>query len=392
MTATTAAPAAPLTESIPAPPAPAPVALAREEQVYVASQWKLVWWKFRKHKLAVIGLWVTAFCYLVAAFADVVAPYPTDNQQARFTYAPPTKLHFREKDGTWRLWPFVYGVKSTVEGVALRRVFAEDETKKYDVQLFLQGAPYKLWGRFAMDRHLFGVKDKDGAVLLLGADRVGRDMFSRIVHGARISLTIGLVSVIASFVLGLFFGGISGFYGGLVDEVIQRLIDFLRSIPTLPLWLALAAALPRTWPPLWTYFGITIILSFLAWTGLARVVRGRFLSLREEDFVMAARLGGAGEARIIIEHLIPSMASHIIASLSLAIPGVILAETALSFLGLGLKPPIVSWGVLLQDAQNIRTVAQAPWQLLPGVAVVLVVLAMNFLGDGLRDAADPYSR
>jgi peptide/nickel transport system permease protein len=388
MTAT--APSIPaLPVAAPAPAAPAP---AGEERIYVASQWQLVWWKFRKHKLALIGLWVVGICYLIAAFAEIIAPYPTDQQQARYTYAPPTPLRFRDQDGAWRLRPFVYGLQSTVEPRALRRVFADDTTKRYEVHLFVQGAPYKLWNLIPMDRHLFGLTDKEGVILLIGADKVGRDLFSRLVHGARISLTIGLAGVMISFVLGLFFGGLSGFYGGVIDESIQRVIDSIRSIPTIPLWMALAAALPKNWPPLGVYFGITIVLSLIGWTGLARVVRGRFLSLREEDFVMAARLSGSSEPRIIVEHLIPSFASHIIASLTLSIPGVILAETTLSFLGLGLRPPIVSWGVLLQDAQNIRAVAQAPWQLLPGAAVMLVVLALNFLGDGLRDAADPYAR
>ncbi|MCE2490197.1 MAG: ABC transporter permease, partial [Anaerolineae bacterium] len=253
----------------------------------------------------------------------------------------------------------------------------------------------KLWGFFDTDIHLFGLgpdADPGASYFPLGSDRLGRDMFSRIVTGGRISLSIGLVSVFLSLILGIILGGISGYYGGQMDNVIQRIIEFIRSIPSIPLWMGLSAALPPEWPLEWRYFGITIILSAIGWTGLARQVRGRFLALRTEDFVLAARLGGASDRRIILRHMVPSFTSHLIASLTLSIPGIILAETALSFLGLGLKQPVISWGVLLQEAQNVRTVALAPWLLLPGLAVVISVLAFNFLGDGLRDAADPFSR
>jgi peptide/nickel transport system permease protein len=276
--------------------------------------------------------------------------------------------------------------------VALRRTFVIDPTIVYDVGFFVEGFPYRMLGFIETNIHLIGPVNPDDPMYLLGADRLGRDVFSRLIFGTRISMSIGLVGVLLSFVLGILLGGISGLYGGFADNLIQRIIEFLRSIPTIPLWLGLAAAMPVDWSPLHTYFGITVILSLIGWTGLARVVRGRFLTLRTEDFVMAAQLDGAGQQRIIWKYMVPSFTSHIIASLTLAIPGMILAETSLSFLGLGLRPPIVSWGVLLQEAQNIRAVATAPWLLSPGVAVVVTVLALNFLGDGLRDAADPYSR
>jgi peptide/nickel transport system permease protein len=255
-----------------------------------------------------------------------------------------------------------------------------------------KGWEYKLLGIIPMNRHIIGPVDGVGPMYLLGADALGRDLLSRISAGTRISMSIGLLGVAISLVLGILLGGISGYYGGAIDNIIQRLIEFLRSLPTIPLWMSLAAAMPVTWPPLYVYFGITIILSFIGWTGLARVVRGRFLALREEDFVLAAKLDGAAPTYLILRHMAPSFSSHIIASITLAIPAMILAETALSFLGVGLRPPIVSWGVLLQDAQNIRAVATAPWLLAPGIAVVIAVLSLNFLGDGLRDAADPYGR
>jgi peptide/nickel transport system permease protein len=298
-----------------------------------------------------------------------------------------------------RFQPHVNGYKVEIDQAALRRTFVVDEAQVIPIGFFIQGVPYKMWGLFETDIHFIGPVEYDQdperittPMYLLGADRLGRDLLSRIIYGTRISMSIGLVGVIISFVLGILLGGLSGYYSGTVDNIIQRTIEFLRSIPEIPLWLGLAAALPQTWGPLQIYFGITIILSLLGWTGLARVVRGRFLSLRTDDFVLAARLDGNSEMRIIWVHMVPSFMSHIIASLTLAIPGMILAETALSFLGLGLRPPVVSWGVLLQDAQNIRAVGTAPWLLWPGFAVVIAVLALNFLGDGMRDAADPYGR
>jgi peptide/nickel transport system permease protein len=364
-----------------------------DETISVASQWQLMWWKFRKHKLAMLGGIVTIMIYLVAIFAEFLAPFDPDRTSVQYTFGPPQQLHlFDTSSGSLQIQPFVFGYKSSIDPVALRRTFVIDESVKYPVQFFAKGFPYKLLGIFPTDIHLFGPVDPSAPMYLLGADRLGQDLLSRLIFGTRISMSIGLVGVFFSLTLGIILGGMSGYYGGTTDNLIQRLIELLRSIPTIPLWLGLAAAMPPTWPALWVYFGITIILSLIGWTGLARVVRGRFLSLREEDFVMAARLDGAPEMRIITRHMVPSFTSHIIASITLAIPGTILAETSLSFLGLGLRPPINSWGVLLQEAQNIRAVATAPWLLIPGLAVVVAVLALNFLGDGLRDAADPYQR
>lgn len=363
------------------------------KDVYVAPQWKLMYWKFRKHRMAVISVFVLALFYLVAIFCEFIAPYNPEAFSTRYTAAPPTPVHLFDEAGTFH-GPFVYGVKRDRDPETLRPMFVEDTSVIYPIGFFVRGAPYEMWGSFESDLHLFGIAaplDQQG-IFLLGADRLGRDMFSRIVYGARISLSIGLVGVFLSLILGIILGGISGYYGGIADNIIQRMIEFIRSVPSIPLWMALSAALPATWPVVRLYFGITVILSLIGWTGMARVVRGRFLALREEDFVLAARLQGASEMRIIMVHMVPSFLSYIIAALTLAIPGMILAETALSFLGLGLRPPAISWGVLLQEAQNLRSVALAPWVLLPGVAVVVSILAFNFLGDGLRDAADPYAR
>ena len=360
-------------------------------QVFVASQWQLMWWRFSKHKVALVSGIVVLLIYVVALVPEFLATYMPDEVNARYLYAPPQTLHLFRNDGGLHFAPYVYGYKSVIDAAAGRRTFAVDPTQVIPVRLFTRGEPYKLLGLIPMDRHLVGPAQPDQPVYLLGADRLGRDMLTRMLYGTRISMSIGLVGVALSLALGVLLGGISGYYGGVVDTGIQRVIEFLRSIPTIPLWMGLAAALPTNWPPLRIYFGITVILSLIGWTGLARVVRGRFLAMRTEEFVTAAQLDGASDLRIILRYMAPSFASHIIASTTLAIPAMILSETSLSFLGLGLQPPLVSWGTLLKEAQSVRSVLQAPWQLWPAAAVVVAVLALNFLGDGLRDAADPYS-
>jgi peptide/nickel transport system permease protein len=361
-------------------------------KAYVASQWQLIWWRFRRHRLALISAILLIFVYLVVLFAEFIAPYDPGDYIARYTYAPPQTLYlFDNSSGQLTFNPHVNDYKVEIDQEALRRTFVVDPETRIPLRFFVHSWSYKLFGLIETDIHLLGPANPRDRIYLLGADSLGRDLFSRMIYGTRVSMTIGLVGVAVSLVLGILLGGISGYYGGWIDNVIQRVIDFIRSLPTIPLWLGLAAAFPITWGPLQNYFAITVILSFIGWTALARVIRGRFLSLRTEDFVMAARLDGASQMRVIFEHMLPAFYSHIIASITLAIPGMILAETALSFLGLGLRPPVVSWGVLLQDAQNIRSVATAPWLLAPALGVVVAVLALNFLGDGLRDAADPYS-
>ncbi len=364
--------------------------LEKEEKIYVASQWKLMWWRFRRNKLAIAGLVVLIIFYIIAAFCEFFAPYDPYKYDVRYVLAPPQKIHFIDEHG-FHLIPFVYAYKMEIDPNTLRRIYTEDKSRKYPIKFFVRGHEYKLLGLFKTDIHLFGVEG-DGHIFLFGTDSLGRDVFSRVIYGTRISTTVGLVGIFLSFLFGIIIGGISGYYGGPFDIIIQRIIEILRSIPTLPLWMALSAAVPANWSPVKVYFAISIILSFIGWTGLAREVRSKFLSLREEDFVTAAKLAGASEGRIIFRHLLPSFLSHIIASLTLSIPGMIIGETSLSFLGLGIRPPAISWGVLIQDAQNFRTVALAPWLLLPVIFVILVVLSFNFVGDGLRDAADPYAR
>ena len=367
------------------------VEVQSETRVVVANQWQLIWWKFRKHRLAMIASVVTLLLYAVALFAEFIAPYSAQTYSASHTYVPPQSIHlFQQTDEGWRVYPHVYGYNVQVDPESYKRTYVVDETVSYPIGLFVRGEEYQLWGLFTLDVHLFGAAQFGDPVYLFGADRLGRDVLSRTVYGTRVSMSVGLVGVGLSLLLGVILGGISGYYGGAIDNLIQRIIEILRSLPTIPLWMGLSAAIPLTWPPLRVYFAITVLLSLIGWTTLAREVRGRFLSLKTEDFVIAARLDGVREMQIILRHMVPSMTSHIIASVTLAIPGMILAETALSFLGIGLRPPVVSWGVLLQEAQNVRSIATAPWLLFPGFAVVVSVLAMNFLGDGLRDAADPY--
>lgn len=357
------------------------------------TQFQLIWRTFKAHRLAIVSMYILLFLYFVAAFAEFLAPNDPHKVNARYTYAPPQELNLFDysEDNGWAFRPHVLGYDVKVDPVALRRTFVDNKTKKYYIHLLPESHSVKMWGVMPSKRHLFGVDGRREVMFLLGSDRLGRDLLSRMIYGARVTLSIGLAGVLISLVLGVLIGGVSGYYGGWVDNIIQRVIEFIRSIPPIPLWMGFAAALPRDWTSLQNYFAITLILSLIGWTELARVVRSRFLSLKTEDYVAAARLDGAGDFRIIWRHMMPAFSSHIIATATLAIPGMILAETSLSFLGLGLQTPIISWGVLLQEAQNLRVLADAPWLLLPGAAIVISILAMNFLGDGLRDAADPYS-
>ncbi|HRW08600.1 MAG TPA: ABC transporter permease [Caldilineaceae bacterium] len=363
-----------------------------ENRTVSAGQWRLIWRKFIKHRLALIGGVLTILIYLIAIFAEFLAPFTPDRYGADYTYAPPQPLHFFAATETGRVFaPYVYGYTIELNYEQGRRIFVPDPAVQIPVHFFVKGEPYKLLGFIESNIHLLGPENPDDPMFLIGADRLGRDILSRTIYGTRVSMTIGLVGVALSLFFGILLGGISGYFGGWIDNVIQRVIEFLQSIPSIPLWIGLAVAIPADVPPLRVYFLITVILSVLGWTGLARVVRGKFFALRTEDFVKAAKLDGCSTLRIIFRHMVPSFMSHIIAVVTLAIPGMILAETSLSFLGIGLRPPVVSWGVLLQEAQNIRSISTAPWLFLPGLAVVIAVLALNFLGDGLRDAADPYT-
>lgn len=363
--------------------------VAAEEKISVATQWQLMWWRFRKHRLGIISAVLIVAYYLVVVFAEFLAySEPTESEALRSLMAP-QPIHWFD-DGAWR--PHVYALVGKRDPATFKRVYQPDPERKIPVRFFVRGYEYKFLGLLSTDVHLLGLDEapaSDG-LYLLGTDQQGRDVWSRLMYGTRTSLTIGLLGVSISLLLGVLLGGLSGLYGGWPDTVIQRLIEILRSVPTIPLWMGLAAAVPNEWGVNEVYFAITLIISLIGWTELARVVRGRFLSLREEDFVLAAELAGASQLRIIFRHMVPSFLSHIIAATTLALPAMIISETALSFLGLGLRPPAISWGVLLQDAQNVQSLAISPWLLVAALPVIVIILAFNFLGDGLRDAADPY--
>ncbi len=390
-----------MTSFLPAPGEPLPhyvstapfdpysVEAMTDEQVRVnqASQLRLMWWKFRRHRLALVsGLFLAVF-YLTIVVSEFLAPYNLHTRNMDYIYAPPQAVHLFH-EGQF-VGPFVYGRTMTLDMETLKRNYADDVTDVQRLRFFCRGDSYRFWGLFDSNVHLV-CPANDGQAFFLGTDRLGRDVLSRIIYGARISLTIGLLGITVSFVLGIVIGGLAGYHGGVFDLVVQRVIEVLQSIPSIPLWLSLAAIMPATWSPILIYLAITIILGLLDWTGLARAVRSKLLALREEDYVLAAQLMGAKSSRIIGRHLVPGFMSHLIATATISIPGMILGETALSFLGLGLRPPITSWGILLTEAKSVSVIAFYPWLLFPTIPVILVILAFNFLGDGLRDAADPY--
>ena len=369
-------------------PVPAAVETAADEAYFTASSWTLMRRNLVKHRLAILGGSVLALLYLTGAIAPgFFSTHDFGQRNNDYILSPVQRIRVLHEGRPHR--PFVYGLATSRDPETFRRIYVVDKEAVFPIRLLVRGGDYKLLGIFPANIHLLGVEDP-GVMFLFGTDELGRDLYSRTLHGARISLTIGLVGVAISFILGCLLGGISGYFGGAADMLIQRVIEFFGSIPTLPLWMALAAAVPTAWPPIRIYFMITVILSIVGWTGLARVVRGKMLQLREEDYVLSAKISNTGEMRIIGKHLLPGFMSYLIVHLTLAVPSMILGETALSFIGIGLRPPAVSWGVLLQQAQNIRTVALSPWLLIPALFVVLTVLCFNFLGDGLRDAADPY--
>jgi peptide/nickel transport system permease protein len=356
----------------------------------VATQWQLVWRRFRKHRLALTGVVIIVLLVITSLLAEFLAPYGPSQRNPRYVNGPPMLVRVVDDAGSFHLRPFVYGRKMARDPVTLRPEPIVDETNQWPIRFFVRGQEYSFWGLFRSDIHFFGTEQ--GFVHLFGTDDLGRDVFSRNLYAARVSLSVGFIGVTVAFVLGTLIGGIAGYFGGLVDNLIMRLIEFIRSIPTLPLWLALSAALPRDWSALQVYIAVMLLLALIGWTWLARTVRSKLVALREEEYVMAAKLAGCSDSRIIGRHLLPAFMSYLIVDLTISFPEILLAETALSFLGLGLREPVESWGVMLNAAQNIRAIAHSPWLLIPGAFVILAVLAFNFAGDGLRDAADPYAK
>jgi len=364
----------------------------QDNKYYTAGQFQLIWWRFKKHRLALIGMTLLSGFAFIMLFAEFLAPVEGTTRNVAYLNGPPQTIRFFDPEGAFHLRPFVNAVTNKMNPETFLLELTEDPANPWPIQFFVKGEPYKLWGLIPGDLHLYGVAGKDAFLHILGTDKLGRDVFARIMFGTRVSLSIGVIGMFISFFMGLIIGGIAGFFGGRVDAIIQRSIEFIRSIPTLPLWMALAAALPLEWSAEQVYFAITVLLGLLGWTNLARRVSSKLLSLRDEDYVTAARVAGSSDGRIIFRHMLPSFLSYIIVDLSISFPYMILAETSLSFIGLGLRPPVISWGVLLQDSQNITAIALYPWLFTPVIFVILAVLAFSFVGDGLRDAADPYSR
>lgn len=360
----------------------------QDEHFYYASQGELMWWRFRQHKLALVSAFVLIALYLTAIFADFLKPYGAWQRFDSVAAAPPTRIYFsRPGEGLQR--PFVYRVERKLDPVSYKRTHTEIQDRKYPIGFFVHGETYRLLGVISTDIHLFGV-DPEAGIYLFGLDLMGRDIFSRTIYGARVSLFIGLVGVSLTFLIGILLGGVAGYLGGMVDWILERINEVLRTVPTLPLLVVLSGAIPKDWPIVQTYFVLTLVLSFVGWVGLARVVRGKLLSMREEDFALAAKVAGCSPLRVIFRHLLPAFSSQLIVTVTLSIPAMILNETALSFLGLGLYSPAVSWGVLLMDARDINAIARMPWMLIPAIWVLATVLLFNFVGDGLRDAADPF--
>lgn len=361
-----------------------------EERRAMLSVNRLMWLRFRRNRLAVTGMIILVVMYTMAFFADFLAPYTVDQTHQKYVGAPPTGLQLFDAQGEFHWPPFVYGLQSKTDPDTFRRTYVPKTEETYPIHFLGHGEPYEMFGLFSTDLHFF-VVDEPGKIFLLGTDSTGRDLFSRVLYGARISLSVGLAGVILSLVIGAFIGVTSGYFGGVMDNIIQRIIEVISSIPQIPLWLALAAAVPPNWSPIRVYFGIAVVLSFVTWGGLARQVRGIVLGLRDTDFVIAARYTNCSTFRIIARHLLPNTFSHVLVIATLSIPSMILGETALSFLGLGIRPPMTSWGVLLNEAQHVRVLLGEPWLLWPAVFVLLTIVSFNFVGDGLRDAADPFS-
>ena len=384
-----------MSEALATVQSPLPSALSAEDQanLNLLTPKQLAWRRFKRHRLALLSGIVLLAMYFITTFAEFFAPYATTTRNVQAINAPPMDVRFFGADGTFHLRPFVYGYDLHINEQTWAREYTENPEKIYPIYFFARGEEYELWNLIPGSIHFFIAQDEsgEGYIHFLGTDQLGRDVLSRSIYGGRISLSIGMIGIGLTLLLGIFFGGFAGYLGGWTDRVIQRMIEVLQSLPTLPLWMALTAALPAHWSSLRIYFGVTIILSLFGWTALARQVRGRFLALRNDDFVIAARLMGASRGRIIFKHMMPSFMSHTITTATLAVPGVILGETALSFLGIGIRPPIVSWGVLMEQAQNYQVIVMTPWILYPGLFVVIAVMAFNLLGDGLRDAADPYN-